>query len=90
MSSPNWQTIPNTTFTVDGSGMNNTWSSFFSNNNTELTHYFNEKGYLIPDLTETQINNLDLTENNNRIVVDSTNNVLKIILNGVVKTIATV
>jgi hypothetical protein len=90
MSAPNWQNIPNAKFTVDEKGMNNVWSSFYSNNNTELTHYFSDSGYLIPDLTETQINNLDANSTKNRLIVDSTNNVLKINLNGVFETVATV
>lgn len=90
MSSPNWQTIPSTTvITSDGKSLDNQWMEFHSSNNTELTHYFNSKGYLLPDLPESKINELDPTDNNFRIVVDNTNNVLKVILNGVVKTIQT-
>lgn len=90
MSSPNWQTIPSTSvITSDGKSLDNQWMEFHSSNNTELTHYFSSKGYLLPDLSEDDINDLNTTENNFRIVVDNTNNVLKVILNGVVKTIQT-
>jgi len=86
MSAPNWSTIPSEKFNTES----NTWNKFFSNNNTEMTHYLSDSGYLVPDLTEDQINNLDANSTKNRLIVDSTNNVLKINLNGTFKETVTV